>query len=117
MKIDLSKIDMTNFNIKPNKINGEIIYLVVPVNIGCKWTKDNMIFRSSMWNSEGELISASFKKFFNWNEQPDLVPIPTDIKKLQAISKIDGSTLIVSKYIDSFPSTNHSPLLQQENHQ
>jgi hypothetical protein len=98
MKIDLSKIDTTNFIVRPNEVAGEICWLVQPQHIGCTWTTDNLHFRSSMWNINGELISASFKKFFNLTEKPNLIPDPTDTSKMNLLEKIDGSTLVVSKY-------------------
>jgi hypothetical protein len=101
MKIDLQSIDRDNFMVHPHVIVGEVCYLVQPKFIGAKWTRDNLHFRSSVWNSDGELISASFKKFFNWDEQPDLAYKPFSLTAnggCQLIEKIDGSTLIVSKY-------------------
>ena len=98
MKIDISTIDTDSFVVRPVKIADEICYLVFPKEIGCKWNQGNLIFRSSVWNSNGELISASYKKFFNWGEQPDLITHPSDNDKLECLEKIDGSTLIVSKY-------------------
>lgn len=101
MKIDLATIDLDNFMVHPHVIAGETCWLTQPVHIGCKWTKDNLIFRSSLWNSGGEPISLSFKKFFNWDEQPTLAYRPFSTKAnggTSLIAKIDGSTLIVSKY-------------------
>lgn len=101
MKIDLQKIDRENFLVHPHEIAGEICYLVQSAHQGAKWAKHNLIFRSSVWNSKGELISASFKKFFNWGEQPELAYTPFSLTAnggSQLIEKIDGSTLIVSKY-------------------
>ena len=101
MKIDLKNIDEDNFIVREDKIAGETCYLVFPPHIGVKWNKNNLHFRSSIWNSEGELISASFKKFWNWGEQPDLAYTPfstTANGGISARTKEDGSTLIVSKY-------------------
>ena len=101
MKIDLNSIDRENFMVHPHVIAGETCFLVQPVHIGAKYNKHNLIFRSSVWNSNGELISASFKKFFNWGEQPELAYTPFSLTAnggCQLIEKIDGSTLIVSKY-------------------
>ncbi len=98
MWTDLSKIDTENFIVRKGLVAGEECTLVFPNHIGCKWSKDNMIFRSSMWNSEGSLISAGFKKFFNYGEQPDLVPHPESTRGAEAIMKVDGSLLTVSKY-------------------
>lgn len=87
--------------VHPHEIAGETCYLVQPIHIGAKWTKDNLIFRSSVWNSVGELISASFKKFFNWGEQPALAYTPFSLTAnggCELMEKLDGSTLIVSRY-------------------
>jgi hypothetical protein len=69
-------------------------------HMGIQWTEDTLIYRSSIWNRDGELISAGFKKFFNYTEQPDLVPDPTDDQLVEGsiVEKMDGSLLIISKY-------------------
>lgn len=72
--------------------------LITPVNMGCEWVSENLLFRSSMWNADGLLISASFKKFFNWGEKPSITPPPEDLRDCTVVEKLDGSTLIVSKY-------------------
>lgn len=64
----------------------------------CVWTKDNLIFRSSIWNSQGELISCGFKKFFNFTEQPDLYPSILSSENIIFVEKCDGSLLSISKY-------------------
>ena len=99
MKINLyNDINRDEFIVKDVIIANECCYLVTPKHIGTKWTRDNLIFRSSIWNSNGELISAGFKKFFNYHEQPDLEYQPTDLKGCTSVEKLDGSLLIVSKY-------------------
>lgn len=101
MKINLSEIDDENFFLKAGYIADEECFLIQPNHIGCKWSKNTLHFRSSIWNSNGELVSASFKKFFNWNEQPDLTYTPfstTANGGIKVLEKKDGSTLIVSKY-------------------
>ena len=98
MKIDLSTIDQGSFMVHESTAYGEPLYLVQPQHIGCKWTQENKIFRSSIWNKEGELVSAGFPKFPNWGEQPDVFPLPTSLKGCNCIEKLDGSSLIVSKY-------------------
>jgi len=100
MKIDFSKINKTEFNVIEKFVNQEVVYLIFP-RINPNWNSDNLIFRSSVWNLNGELVSPSFKKFFNWNERIDLVPNPNDVKNCHLIEKIDGSTLIVSNYKDN----------------
>lgn len=72
--------------------------MVQPNHVGCKWTQQNKHFRSSVWNWEGELVSASFPKFVNWGENPENFPVPTSLKHCSITTKLDGSTLIVSKY-------------------
>ena len=99
MKINLyNDVNRDEFIVKDVVIANECCYLITPKHIGCHWTKDNLIFRSSIWNSNGELISAGFKKFFNYQEQPDLESQPTDLKGCTSVEKLDGSLLIVSKY-------------------
>ncbi len=98
MKIDLSQIDREQFTVKENTIAGEICYLVNPQHIGCRWDKNNLIYRSSIWNSNGEPCSLSFKKFFNWSEHTEITPQPDSLSDCNLPSKIDGSTLIISWY-------------------
>ena len=102
MKIDLKTIDRDQFIVQSHILNGETIFLVNPKHIGVKWKKDNLHFRSSVWNYDGELISASFPKFFNWSEQPEISPVPTSLKNATVVEKLDGSTLIVSKYKNQY---------------
>jgi hypothetical protein len=103
MKIDLSTINFETdgFMKHSSTIAGEEVWLVQPC-IGAKWTVDNLHMRSSIWNSEGELISASFPKFFNWREKPDVSPVPSTLVNAKLLAKIDGSTLIVSRYKHEF---------------
>lgn len=77
-------------------------YLVIPQQMGCDWAQDNKHFRSSLWNSEGNLISASFPKFVNWGEKPEVFPVPNSLRGCVVMEKLDGSTLIVSKYKGQF---------------
>lgn len=79
--------------------HGETLFLVNPKNpFEVDWNKDNLIFRSSIWNQDGELISAGFKKFVNWLEKPDLFPLPKDLTNCSLLEKCDGSLLILSSY-------------------
>jgi len=102
MKIDLNEIDRTQFMVHEHILLGEVVHLVQPCHIGAKWTQNNKHFRSSVWNSEGELISAGFPKFTNWGENPDNFPVPTSLKSCNVMEKLDGSLLIVSKYKGEF---------------
>ena len=71
--------------------------LVFPHQIGIKWTEENKVFRSSIWSDEGQLISASWKKFTNIGEQLEFEPLDVD-SDIEFIHKLDGSTLIISKF-------------------
>ena len=99
MKIDIDKVDRTQFMVHHfHSLNGEIVHLIQPKNIGVKWTQDNKHMRSVVVNYEGEVISASLPKFTNWGENPDNFPVPNSLKNATVVEKLDGSTLIVSKY-------------------
>lgn len=98
MKIDISSIDRTQFMVHEHSLNGEIVHLIQPQHIGTKWQQDNKHMRSVVVNYEGEVISASFPKFTNWGENPDNFPVPNSLKNATVVEKLDGSTLIVSKY-------------------
>lgn len=102
MKIDLQSIDREQFRVDEHILNGEVVYLVQPREIGVKWNQTNKIFRSSVWDSNGESVSLSFFKFPNWGENPENFPVPTSLKDCVFPQKIDGSTLIVSKYKGNF---------------
>ena len=99
MKIDIDKVDRTQFMVHHfHSLNGEIVHLIQPQHIGTKWHQDNKHMRSVVVNYEGEVISASFPKFTNWAENPDNFPVPNSLKHCTVVEKLDGSTLIVSKY-------------------
>jgi hypothetical protein len=98
MKIDISSIDRTQFMVHEHSLNGEIVHLIQPQHIGTKWTQDNKHMRSVVVNYDGEVISASFPKFTNYGENPEHFPVPTSLKNTTVVEKLDGSTLIVSKY-------------------
>lgn len=73
-------------------------FLVQPQHIGTQWLRENLIFRSSLWDKDGNPVSLSFKKFFNWDEKPDLDAPPSNLNGAQLMEKLDGSTLIFSRY-------------------
>ena len=102
MKIDLQAIDPTQLMVHEHIVNGEVLYLVQPQHIGCDWRQDNKHFRSSVWNAQGELVSAGFPKFTNWGEKPEQFPLPKDLTGATVVEKIDGSLLVVSKYKGEF---------------
>ena len=102
MKIDISKIDQTQFMTHPHVWNNETLWLIQPVHIGAKWNQTNKHFRSSLWNEDGELVSAGFAKFTNWGENPEHFPPPENLSDCVFTEKLDGSLLIVSKYKGKF---------------
>jgi len=85
------------FKIKLVVIAGVDCVLIIP-EIDAHWNMESLIYRSSVWTAEGYPVSLSFKKFFNWEEQIQLVPIPTNLADCDFPEKIDGSCLIVSKF-------------------
>ncbi len=101
MRIDLQAIDREQFLVHEHIVAGESCYLVQPQHIGAKWTKDNLHFRSSLWNAQGKPVSLSWKKHFNWDEHPEIDPAPTDLSGAELMEKVDGSTLLVSRYKDT----------------
>ena len=98
MKIDLNKVDRTQFMVHEHSLNGEVVHLIQPQHIGTKWTQDNKHMRSVVVNYDGEVISAGFPKFTNWGENPDNFPVPNSLRNCTVMEKLDGSLLIVSKY-------------------
>ncbi len=98
MKIDLSTLDAEGFMSHQHFIGEHPVILVQPIHIGCPWGHDNDIFRSSVWDLDGNLVSASFKKFYNWGEKPHLTPPPESLSGAHLMEKIDGSTLIFSRW-------------------
>ena len=92
------KLIEQGFTIKNTVIAGEECILTVG-NISAIWTKENLIYRSSIWTvKDNKPISLSYKKFFNWGEKSSLIPEPTIIKETSLLSKIDGSAFIISKF-------------------
>ena len=91
MKIDLESIDKESFMVHTHNIGEHEVTLVQPIHIGATWTKDNLIFRSSVWDKEGNPVSLSFKKFFNWDEKPEIDPAPNTLEGAKLIEKLDRS--------------------------
>jgi hypothetical protein len=97
MKVNITEILSAefkeNFFVKEGEIN-KIPCLLINPRPDVKWTKENIVFRSSIWDFDGNLISASFKKFVNMFENPDVFPPPKDLNKSVIVDKKDGSTFI-----------------------
>jgi len=66
------------------------VVLVQPQFIGTAWSKETDIFRSSVWDMDGNPVSLSFRKFFNWDEKPELYPAPKDLTGATMVEKLDG---------------------------
>ena len=102
MKIDLDKVDRTQFMVHEHSLNGEIVHLIQPQHIGTQWRQDNKHLRSVVVNYDGEIISAGLPKFTNYSENPEHFPVPTSLRNCTVVNKLDGSLLIVSKYKNQF---------------
>lgn len=94
MILNIDSIDKESFFIKSGLINDIPCYLINPNLTKVSWSQDNLIFRSSIWDFSGNLLSAGFKKFFNFSESPHLYPDPEKFSNWQVIEKIDGSLMI-----------------------
>lgn len=71
--------------------------LIFPIKHDINWNDDNKIFRSSIWTKDGELVSASWKKFTNLGEKLEFEPLDIN-SDIEFIHKLDGSTLVISKF-------------------
>jgi|FAXJ01.1.fsa_nt_gi hypothetical protein len=98
MKINLNEIDTEQFMVHPHVVYGQTLFLVQPQHIGAKFTQGNKHFRSSVWDADGNLVSAAFPKFPNWGENPDNFPVPKSLEDAHVVEKVDGSLLIVSRW-------------------
>lgn len=95
MKIDLTAIDRETFSIKEGIFCGIPAYLITPNLISVKFNNSNKIFRSSIWDFNGNGLSFSYKKFVNWGENPENFPVPTSLDNTTIVDKIDGSACII----------------------
>jgi len=91
-------LESHGFKVKSEQLADSNIFLITPDLRKSGWTTQDLIFRSSIWDDQGLPVSLSFKKFFNWGENFQLVPPPTTVANLNVIEKLDGSTIIISKY-------------------
>ena len=100
MRVDLSSINREQFQVKPGQIAGEEVFLTCPAEFSPDWSPENVIFRSSIWDKDGNPVSLGFKKFFNIGEKPHLGEFSED-ERLNVLTKMDGSCIIVSKFKDT----------------
>jgi hypothetical protein len=98
MRIKLDEIDPFKFSVKEK----DGLFLINPNQNYTDWKKGELIFRSSIWNKNGYLVSAGFKKFFNWDEEKELSKQPNNLIGTTAMEKLDGSLLICSYYEGKF---------------
>lgn len=96
--INLSELNQDYFNIIPSIVGGEECYLVTPHKNFFDWSSDVLHFRSSVWDKQGHLVSAGYRKFFNLGEAPAITPFDGNILGCTLMEKMDGSCLIVSKW-------------------
>lgn len=90
-----------SFKFKDCIIGGDECILINPINIKCRWTNDNLIFRSIIIRkSDHKVVSSSYKKFFNLLEQPNIEPFPKG--PFDIYHKMDGSTLILGYHNNEF---------------
>jgi hypothetical protein len=98
VKIDLQSIDKESFMVHQHFVGEHECFLVQPIHFGVVWVKENLIYRSSLWDKDGHPVSLSFKKFFNWDEKPDIYPAPSNLTGAKLMEKLDGYTLNFSRY-------------------
>lgn len=98
MKIDITTINPLHFFLDKRIVFGEPMVLIQPRPDYHKFTQATKIFRSSLWTDDGELVSAGFPKFTNWEENPENFPVPKSLKDAIITEKLDGSLLIASRY-------------------
>lgn len=86
------------FNFKDCVIAGDECWLITPKDMSVKWFDDNARFRSCIVRkSDNYVVSQGFLKFTNFHERPEFQPWD-NTWQFEAIHKLDGSLLIVSKY-------------------
>jgi len=86
------------FNFKDCVIAGDECWLITPKDMSVKWFDDNARFRSCILRkSDHTVVSQGFAKFTNFGERPEFQPWDNSWE-FEAIAKIDGSLLIISKY-------------------
>lgn len=88
-----------DFLVTKHKISNDVVYFIRPEISFQSWNQNLLKFRSSIWSEDGQVISASYPKFFNLEECPTISPIDYNrFNEFKFVEKIDGSTLIVSRY-------------------
>lgn len=90
--------DPEQFNFKEVVVCGDECLLITPKDMKTDWNDDNARFRSCLIRkSDNHVISQGFYKFTNFSENPTFQSWD-DSWPIEAILKIDGSLLCISKY-------------------
>lgn len=100
MQIDIASVDREQFTLKEGVFCGVPAILVTPAMQGTQWTQANKHLRSSIWDLEGNLLSAGFPKFTNAGENPEHFPMPKSLDGATVVNKLDGSLAIFDWAID-----------------
>lgn len=97
MKIKIPNED-DGFKCHPHKFCGLDSFLIIP-QIDAKWNKHNLFYRSLVVDTDGNVLSSGWPKFFNQGEQPDCYPNPESYKDWIIQEKLDGS-LLIADYVN-----------------
>ena len=84
-----------DFQFNEGNFCGKKSYLIQPKDMGVDWSLTTPLNRSRIVSEEGEVLSQSFPKFWNYGESPELYPCPLKFDDWEVTLKIDGSTCIV----------------------
>lgn len=98
MKVDTTQYNLESFIKKQDIFCDNSCFLIFPSMLQVNWDAQNVIFRSSIWDLYGNLVSAGFKKFVNFGEKPEIFGQPKSLKNSSVFEKVDGSCMIVDYY-------------------
>ena len=99
IQLALKTSNLEEFNFKEFELGSDTCVLVTPKSMSVAWTQENKYLRSCIYRkADYSPVSLSFPKFTNGLEKPEQFPVPQSLKTARAILKMDGSTLILSKY-------------------
>lgn len=98
VRVNIKDINKEDFLITDHYIAGQLCHFVRPKPTYFDWNKHTLHYRSAIYLFNGNLISASYPKFFNLNEKPHIDPFNGELNGTSIIEKLDGSTLIFSRF-------------------
>lgn len=96
MRIDKFPTEEEGFRVIGGRFFGQNLFLITPNNISCKFTQKTKIFRSSVWDEDGFLVSAGFPKFYDIGQNEENFPAPKTLNNTNIVEKIDGSLLVIT---------------------